>query len=70
LVVFEYLHFRFDKAQLAVYSDPAGLNPPAAVGDNGAVTVSGWSFDALGDVDFQGDLLAKAVSLQVSPFGD
>lgn len=47
---------------VAVYNDPVGLDPAAAVDDDGTVAASSLSFDAFGDVDFHGDLLARAVS--------
>jgi hypothetical protein len=53
---------------VAVYNDPVGLDPAAAVDHDRAVAASSLSFDAFGEVDFHGDLLAKAVSPQVSPF--
>lgn len=47
---------------VSVHDHPVGFNPPAAVEDDGAVTVSVRSFDSFGDIHFHGQNQAKAVS--------
>src|SRR5580698_602420 len=46
---------------MAVHYDPVSFDPPAAVHNNGAVTVPDLSYDSFGDIHFHGHLLAKAV---------
>jgi hypothetical protein len=47
---------------VTVDDDPVGFDPPAAVDDDRAVTVSVRSFDTFGDIHFHGQNQAKAVS--------
>jgi hypothetical protein len=47
---------------VSVHDEPVGFDPPAAVDDNWAVTVSVRSFDAFGDIHFHGQNQTEALS--------